>query len=340
MKSRLISPSDPAWVALVATVEHDFYHLPAYVEVSARQDGGTPAALHVEDAGRELLVPIVIRPIEGSGDVDATSPYGYPGSLSSASPDGGFETEALMAGIDELRAQGLVSLFIRLHPLLNPSPPEGAGSLVQHGNTVTVDLSLTPEELWSQTRRNHRQQIRQARSAGYVPTVDAGLARIEDFKRLYRTTMEQRAASDYYFFDDDYFDDLQRALGASLGLAYVELDDAIVAAALFVRTGGIVQMHLTGHDPEHSRSQPMKLLFDHVRTWAREQGERWLHLGGGRGGNDDSLFHFKAGFSPLQQPFFTRRIVIQPERYDVLVSKRSTDLDPDDPSAHFPLYRG
>jgi lipid II:glycine glycyltransferase (peptidoglycan interpeptide bridge formation enzyme) len=115
--------------------------------------------------------------------------------------------------------------------------------------------------------------------------------------------------------------------------------NAIAAAALFVETGGIVQMHLTGHDERHAAHQPMKLLFHHVREWTKGRGDRLLHLGGGRGGEDDSLFHFKAGFSPIHQPFSSLRLVIRPTVYADLVTARDPSLDPADMSGHFPLYR-
>lgn len=339
MRCSILSPGDGEWARELKGMRHDFYQLPGYAEVCARHEGGEPVALRVEGRGRVLLLPLLLRPIEDIGEVDAASPYGYPGFLTNRPDDEGFEREALLAGIESLRELGAVSLFIRLHPLLNPSPSDSVGTLVRHGHTVAVDLSLPDEVLWNQIRRNHRQQIRQAREAGYVAGVDPGWARLCDFKRLYRATMEMRSASAFYHFTDDYFEGLRLALGPSLHLGYVELDRTVAAAALFVETDGIVQMHLTGHDVAHSKAQPMKLLFDHIRTWSRARGNRWLHLGGGRGSKDDSLFHFKAGFSPLHQPYFTRRVVIDEDRYRALVAAHNGDPDHEDRTSRFPLYR-
>ena len=151
--------------------------------------------------------------------------------------------------------------------------------------------------------------------------------------------MEQRSASSYYFFDDDYFESLRAALVGSIHLGLVKVADTVVAAALFVETAGIVQMHLTGHDVEFAQHQPMKLLFDDIRTWSRDQGHRWLHLGGGRGGADDLLYHFKAGFSPIHHPFYTRRVIVRPADYKRLVGARGEDPGADGGSGHFPLYR-
>jgi hypothetical protein len=45
----------------------------------------------------------------------------------------------------------------------------------------------------------------------------------------------------------------------------------------------------------------MKKLLDAVWRWGRTRGWRYLHLGGGVG-CEDSLFEFKAGFSPCRFP--------------------------------------
>ena len=338
MKAALVGPESTAWRDALQSMPHDFYHLPGYVAVSARHDGGEPRALLVEEGERRLLLPLIVHAIR-SGGSDACSPYGYPGPITSEPQDPRFLREALLAGVRHLRDTGVVSLFIRTHPLLNPEPVDEIGLLVRHGNTVSVDLTLPLEVLWSQTRRNHRQQIRQALEAGYVALVDEAWQHFGDFKALYRQTMEARGAHAYYFFDDAYFDALRAALGERLHLALATKDGTVTAAGLFVDTDGLVQMHLTGHDERFAADQPMKLVFHHVRSWCAERGCRVLHLGGGRGGAEDSLFHFKAGFSPLRQPFHTIRIVVRPDAYARLVAERDPSLDPRDLEHRFPLYR-
>lgn len=338
MEARLVEPGAAAWAAVLSEARHDFYHLPGYVVASARNDGGDPRALIVDDGRRRLLLPLVVRPVNG-GTQDACSPYGYPGPVVTGAPDLSFERAALLSGIEMLRGMGFVSLFVRTHPLLNTELPDGVGTIVQHGVTVSVDLSLTEEELWKQTRRNHRQQIRQALDKGYSTDVDDGDRYLEAFKSLYRRTMEDRGADDYYFFDDDYFDALRALPGCEVHVAAALKDDAVTAAGLFVVTEDIAQMHLTGHDRQHAADQPMKLVFHAVRSWARERGLGVLHLGGGRGGAEDSLLHFKAGFSPRRQPYHTLRAVLDEQAYVRLVTDRDPSLDPHDHTKTFPAYR-
>jgi hypothetical protein len=339
MNAWLIAPEDPAWVEVLRSEPHDFYHLPAYTALEATREDGDPRALLVESGRARLLLPLIVRGMTG-GDVDATSPYGHPGPLVTGTDDAGWASEALEAGIERLRELGVISLFVRLHPLLNARPIEGVGTLVRHGDTVAIDLSLSAEELWQQTRRNHRQQIRQAREAGYTVREDQAWERAPEFRAIYRATMDRLGASDCYRFDDEYFDALRSALGDRLHLAVVEIDGRVAAAMLFAETAGIVVTHLSGSDERDDRHQPTKLIYDFVRTWGRERGDRWMQIGGGCGGADDSLMHFKCGFSPLRFPFHTLRVIVRPDAYARLTSSLGCGASSaGEAIGYFPAYR-
>jgi hypothetical protein len=340
MKASLHGPDSPAWSSFLDATRHDFYHLPRYVEVSAREDGGEAAALVVSDRDRTMLLPLVLRPIR-DGLRDAASPYGYPGPLISGTEDHAFLEAALEEGVRLLAEERIVSLFVRLHPLLNAQPPTSVGTIVPIGETVCVDLRLSPEEQWAQTRRNHRQQIRQAMEAGFTARVDDSAEAYSAFQALYHSTMASRAADAYYYFDATYFEGLRHALGDRFHLAVVTIDDTVTAAGVFAETCGIAQMHLTGHDVRFATSQPMKLLFHFVISWCGERGDEVLHLGGGRGGADDSLFHFKSGFSRLHRPFRSLRVVILRREYDDLVATCPAQAGSTPPThdGPFPAYR-
>ena len=347
MASRLLDVDDPAWATFLESGPHDFYHLPEYVRLSARHEGGRPAAIHVTDGDRELLQPVIIRPIPGGGH-DATSPYGYPGPLVRGADDDAFLSAAFREGIALLRGLGIVSLFVRLHPLLNARLPDEVGTLVRGGDTVSIDLTLPPDEQWRQVRGNHRVHIHRAARNGRVARFDDDWAHAEDFKRLYRGTMARVAATPYYFFGDDYFKGLRAALGDRMRLSIVEADGEVAAAALFVETSGIVQYHLSGTAPAYVREGLTKVLIDDVRRWATDRGDRVLHLGGGLSSRpDDPLFHFKAGFSERRHPFYTLRVVVDRDAYEDLVRARASETgatdgaetDPDGRAAYFPAYR-
>lgn len=334
MRAELLGVDSPRWVSFLAAERHDFHHLPAYVALCAAQEHGEPHALHVYEGERGMLLPIVIRPIPGGG-YDAISPYGYPGPLASGSDDDRFMQEALLTGMRLLESRGVISLFVRLHPLLNLGSFARVGQVVGGGDVISIDLTLSMDELWRQTRAGHRSQISQAQRAGREATIDESWSRYQAFKRLYRATMARVSASAYYFFDDAYFDGLRRALGDRLRLMVVEVDGDLAAGALFVETCGIVQFHLSGGDPVFAREGLMKLLIHFARSWAKERGNLEMHLGGGVGTADDSLFRFKSGFSPRRYPFRTLRVIVNTAEYSRRVQATTGTLA----SGFFPAYR-
>lgn len=338
MKARLLDVTAPECAAILQGAPHDFYHLPPYVQLSAVHEGGVAKALLVQDGGRQLYLPLVARTIPGSR-LDATSPYGYPGPIIRGTDDPSFATEALDAGGEALQEAGFVSLFVRFHPLLNDAAPRGMGLIVRHGVTVSIDLRLPESTFWRQMRRNHRRDINQAIQRGLVARVDHGFDRYDDFRQLYRATMERREAAPYYRFRDEYFNGLRHALGDRLHLCVVEDGAKLAAASLFVETHGIVEHHLMGSDSDYGRGEATKLMVHFIASWSRERGNAVFHLGGGVGAAEDSLLHFKMGFSPRQHPFYTLRVVLDDKEYERLVEAHDPTLDPSLVSDFFPAYR-
>jgi hypothetical protein len=353
--AELLWPESPRWGELTASVRHDFYHLASYARMSAVTDKGQARGLLVTDGARTLFLPIIVRTIPHSeGAWDATSPYGYPGTLVRSDDEtrATFAREALLFAREWLRTQGCVSLFVRQNPVLGPTLDlagvEGAAA-VSHGETIVIDLHATEEALWSQTTSGHRNEINRSIRAGHVASIDTEFRHLERFVSIYQDTMTRVGASAYYFFDSAYVSAMREALGASLSLAVVEIGGVVAAAGLFVETCGIVEYHLSGTDPAFMKERPTKLMLHHVRSWAKARGNTVMHLGGGVGGAQDSLFKFKAGFSKGRAPFHTLRFIADPARYATLVSERDARKRTEDPAAapsdaaslvgFFPAYR-
>jgi hypothetical protein len=334
----LLRPPDVRWSAFLRETDHDFYYLPAYVELCASNDGGEAAALFVEQAGQRLLLPILLRPIEGAIR-DAATPYGYSGPLTVGQTDTRFVLDALVAIQQFFKERGVVSLFVRSHPLLSP-PLEGApGTLVNHGLTVSIDLTLSSEELWRRTSSSHRNEIRKALRLGHAASVDNGFTHLDAFMRLYRATMVRVEADACYAFTDEYFAALRTALGSRLHLCIVDIGGDVAGGGLFVETGGLIQYHLSGTDPRFIAERPTKLMLHFIRMWAKERGLLRLHLGGGVGGVEDSLFRFKAGFSTDRHPFQTLRMICDEAGYSELVDRTARGPEVSAALSYFPAYR-
>ena len=348
MRAEILTAGNPNWLAFLRAVPHDFYHLPGYVELCARQEEGEAAAFWVEEGDCAMLAPFVLRRLPASLDQtseerDAAAPYGYPTPLLKGGPSEAMVAAFLEAFREVGAAAGIVCAFFRFHPLLAmPAGPFRAfGTLLEHGETVYVDLTLPPEELSRQTRVNHRADARRLGAEGFRVELD-NWARLAEFVAIYEETMRFRAAESFYFFEPGYFEALRACMGEQLHLCSVVAPSGETACAgLFTCVEGLVEFHLSGTADAYRRVGPTKLMLIYMRDWAKARGERFLHLGGGVGCRADSLAFFKQGFSPLRSSFSTFRMVLKPDSYRRLVRRRAWGEVPqvEQPTDFFPAYR-
>ena len=136
------------------------------------------------------------------------SPYGY-GSPLIAAADAGAAAELIEAALETAAGHRIVSIFLRLHPLL-PVPLSSlaeAGEVRFDGPTVTIDTGAGHDESWRQIRKGHRSEINQLRRHGFEVVVD-DWTRLGDFVTLYHATMRRLGANEWYLFAGDYFDRL------------------------------------------------------------------------------------------------------------------------------------
>jgi hypothetical protein len=336
----LVDARSAVWSAALETVPHDVYHLPGYTCLEAAREAARPVAFVYTEPGRAFLLPLLVREIPGTALLDATSGYGYPGVACNAPLDeDAFWRRAADALMGSLSEAGVVSCFVRMHPLL-PGRLDAlarVGDLLQHGHTVSIDLTLSEDEIWNRIRSNHRRQIRAGLKRGLRVEVD-NWSYLPEWVDVYYETMNRVQATAFYYFDRAYFEGLRGAVGECLHLVTVQDDGRVIGGGLFFEHDGIVQYHLGGTRTADLNQQPTKLVFDHVSRWAKARGNRVFHLGGGSGGRDDSLSHFKRGFSPDHPAFFTWRLIPDRAAYED-VGRRTGGALQDAPPSFFPAYR-
>lgn len=346
MRTALLDPAEEAWMRLVESVAADIYYLPSYVAACARREGGRPFLFVAAEDGNLWLQPIIVRKVPGEGFFDAVSPYGYSGPLVSAAqgaPDV-WATRAARRFRDRLEREGVITAFIRLHPILNRDVA-GVGAhetVTLRGRTVLVDLGQPAELQWGEVRGNHRRHIRRARRAGFDATIEGDADIFPLFRDIYLESMDRLGGSSYHRALVEDLPDLAAQHASNFYVCAVRQGDDTACMGLFTEKGGIVQYHLGATANNYIRYSPSKLMIQHAIEAARQRGNRLFHLGGGIGGADDSLFHFKAGFSSTVLPFYTWDVVIDQAEYTALLSRRHvvpTDKSADGDESYFPPYR-
>jgi Acetyltransferase (GNAT) domain len=355
MKIEILESHSPRWLEVLQQLRHDVYHLPEYVELEAKRNHTKAEAIIVTENENCLFIPYLLRDCcdilgqtERTQDFfDVLSPYGYPGFLLHEAEDNStnFANLALEQIKQALQAKGVCAAFFRLHPILSDrfSAFFDQNTLIDNGETVSVDLTLSESELWAHTRKGHQSTINKCKrlnlSARVVPFTDY----LDEFMDIYNETMDRVTAKKSYYFNLEYFLDLSK-LNDKLHLGIVELDGNIICSSLFFECYGIVQAHLGGTRTEFLKYSPFNLLLHYIRLWAKARGNEFLHLGGGLGGSkEDSLYIFKSGFSRQRHTFRTARFVIDQEKYNYLVNRQAQILSISPAqlleSQFFPSYR-
>jgi sugar O-acyltransferase (sialic acid O-acetyltransferase NeuD family) len=317
----LRSAQEREWNDVLAKVaQHDFYHRAEYHRLAEERGEGTAHLFAYHDGPYTIALPLLLRRVEASNGgawCDATSVYGYAGPLAShaeipASVRRGFQTALREA----LGGRRVVAVFSRLHPLIPPAGIlAGLGECRPEGETVSIDLTIPSPEQWSQFRASLRTRINKLQRGGLLCRRDAEKRHLREFTDIYHQTMRRVRAGPAYFFEPEYFSRLASGLGPALELFVVTWDGVVIAGGLFTLCDGIVQYHLGGTSDAFVKLGPTALLFDTVRRWAIDRGARVMHLGGGVGSKEDTLLHFKAGFSERRHTFETWRWVTEPGAY-------------------------
>jgi carbamoyl-phosphate synthase large subunit len=322
--------------AIEQCAPYDFYHLPQYHGLAEKEGEGSARLLVYREGNHVIALPLLLRNLDevavstviGTGWMDATSVYGYPGPIASAAVMPAAVIANFQAALRErLRTWRVVTVFSRLNSFLPQRPLlTGLGDF-QVSQTVSIDLTLPISVQRSKYRRTLNKAIARLRQRGLTVVRDPEGSHFDAFVRIYHETMHRVEAEGRYFFPASYFAALRESLGSRLELFMCLDREKPVCGGLFGACHGILQGHLGGTLDEALHMAPMKLLYDEVRLWGSAQGFRVLHLGGGRTTDlDDPLLYFKRGFSDRFDEFAVWRWVVAPEQDALLCDANARRL--------------
>lgn len=317
---------------------YDFYHSWYYHSL---EKNGEPVLFVYHQDESFIVFPLLKREIPGSEYSDFTSVYGYAGPISNVDfvdLDEQIIQNFMSSFLLFLKDQRNVSVFCRLHPIINHDLlVERFGSLVDNGKTIAINLTGSLDEQRSKYRRQFRSKIRQLREKGYYLKKANSEQEVQAFVKIYNENMARVQAESYYYFNESYFFNMLNSADFESSVLLLYLGDEITSGAFVTFSNNIMQFHLAATNNKYLQEGPMKLLIDEATIVGRENNMSYLHLGGGVGGNEDSLFEFKAGFSDNILSFKTWRFVSDPEVYDRMVQAECGN----EPvrSDFFPLYR-
>lgn len=322
------------WENWLREVNCDSYDHYDYV-VANCEPGEQPELFVAAKDDGILLYPYIRRPIAHRHD-DLVTAYGYGGPFREGNFTNEDVKEARRLFLQRPENQATVTETIRYHPCrIDPDLMRAFGPAVPIRQTVHVRLDDSFEQLEQRfskmTKRNVKRAVREQ------VTVARGQSdELCEFIRLYRATMDRRAANDVYYFSDRYFEDLWNSDTCETELLFAVHDGVIVAGVFMLFGDDGAHYHLGGSDADYLALRPNHFLFREMIRRAVEKDKAYVHLGGGATG-EDALFDFKQSFSgdePLT--YYIGQAVFD----EVVYHRLNQDhLLRHGPSDFFPLYR-
>ena len=334
------------WDETVKTFrDYDVYYLSGYVKAFQIHGDGEPMLFYYHDEYVRGINVVMKRDIsldkkfenliEKNKYFDFATPYGY----------GGWILEGDISKSNSLFTEyekwcdnhGIISEFVRFHPVLNNHIySKNVYDVVPLGETVAIDTT-DKETIWANFTSKNRNVIRKALNNGVK--IGHGFSKdlFLSFRTIYNSTMDKDNASEYYYFEDDFYDSVLLDLSDNSTIFYAILDKTIIAISIMIFANGKLNYHLSGSLKEFQHLAPSNLLLWKAAEWGCEHGLRAFHLGGGVGSEEDSLFRFKKAFykGDLCRYHIGKKI-FNSKKYNKLLEMRSGTIKDN----FFPKYRG
>lgn len=325
----------------------DIYFKEEYAKIYELNGDGKVEKFNFEsDDGRAEYI-FLKRHVEGETETyyDITTPYGYGGPVFyPQSP------ENLSKLISDFRREfevyckknKIISEFIRFHPLLdNHKHLEDYLEVTFCHNTISINLN-NEEQIFSEMSGKARNKVRKALKNNVTIKKEYSKEKIKKFIEMYYETMDKNNASNYYYFDKEYFKNLFELGKDKVVLFNAYHEEDIVAATTILKGRKYIHYHLSANTKKGYQLAANNLLLFEVAKWGGQNGYKNFHLGGGHDGEEDALFKFKSSFNKAGAlKFYIGKKVHNPEAYSSVnefherkrPEIKEKDLD------FFPLYR-
>lgn len=325
------------WNDIVASFpDFDNYYLTEYASPFMYADKIESFLIHFKGAKMELCYVIDKSDIAENSNFernlakniffDISTPYGYGGPL--VKNYNREDMECFFSALTKwAQNENIVSQFIRFHPLIeNHKFFDGFSTLKTFKKTVFLDLT-NDEILYKNMSSTCRWEVKKAIKKDVTICIDNSKSAQENFVKMYLETMNRNQASNYYYFNESFFDSIFSYLGENSNLFNAYYNNKIVSSAIILKGNDYLHYHLSASDKEYMNLSANRLLIYEVAKWGIERGYKKLHLGGGND-SEDSLFMYKRSFNKQGlKDFYIGSNIFDKVRYNELMELRKK-LDP------------
>ena len=320
----------------------DFYFDENYGKLYEKTDNGKAQIFEYEDENGKITNQFLLREIpisvDGKKYFDIITPYGYGGPII----ENASNKEALLKEYEKnftlyCNENNIVSEFVRFHPIIKNHEDFVNMYNAKYMRKTLVTKLDEEDPVQNQFSKSARKNIRRALNKGVTYNVTKSPEKIDSFKEIYYSTMDRNNATDYYYFNDEYFNNILKYYKDNLVFIEVYFEGKTVAAGLYFVYKDLIHIHLSGTISEYLYLSPAYVLRYAITLWGIENGYKLIHHGGGTSNSEDnSLYLFKKNFATkYDADFYVGKKIWNPEIYDKLCIIKNVDKNED----FFPAYR-
>lgn len=334
------------WNELVRSFpDYDVFYLNEYVNAFAQENvqNGLPILLYYSD-GSDVAINVVFKrdvsfdkklrnKIEEARFFDLITPYGYGGFWGNVS-DWDKLNHTYKAYCME---NHYICEFVRFE-LFSDYHEHYDGEVETKTHNVVRSLELPIDEIWMDFKQKVRKNVKKANTFNLSCIIENSGTYLEDFLRIYYSTMERNDAEVEYYFSREFFERLNE-MPENIMYFHVVYEGKIVSTELVIYGSKNCYSYLGGTDREYFDMRPNDFLKYEIIKWAKERGLKNFVLGGGYG-TDDGIFKYKLCLAPHGiYDFRIGRRVFDDEAYSHLVDIRAIDNPECRKAEFFPKYR-
>lgn len=338
------------WDSIVKSFSnYDVYYLSGYTKAFKLHGDGEPTLIYYHDEEIRAINVVMIRDIamdknfndklEIQSVFDITTSYGYGGFIIEGTPNESSINKLNEEYSDYCRSRNIISEFVRFHPVLENSKVNSEiYGVIDLGKTITINLT-SKEQIWNDLSSKNRNVIRKAIKSGVEIYWGRSPELIDEFIPLYNATMNKDDATDYYYFNEEFYKSVLEDLRYNSLIFYALYDQKVISMSMILFGNENMHYHLSASDKEHQNLAATNLLLYEVACWGSENGYKLFHLGGGLGSKEDSLFKFKKAFNKDSKTYFSiGKKIFDQEKYHELTKIREKNFNNTNTS-FFPQYR-
>lgn len=261
---------------------------------------------------------------------DLITPYGYGGFWGSVS-----DWDKLnQVYTDYCTRNYYVCEFVRFE-LFSEYHKYYDGEVETRTHNVVRSLEMSLNEMWMNFKQKVRKNVKKANTNNLEILIENSNVHMDDFLRIYYSTMDRTNAENEYYFSKQFYENLNE-MENNVMYFHVVYEGKIISTELVIYGAENCYSYLGGTDREYFDVRPNDYLKYEIIKWAKDKGLKNFVLGGGYGA-DDSIFQYKLCLAPNGlYDFYIGRKIFDKESYDKLVELRKPDeLN----EKYFPLYR-